>query len=153
MCVWMHFNFSQTFFCCVCKINKTVNMVELNSFENEMDSLKSLFFCHIHLALLQTGKHLLFFHLSSFLFNTDTWKNTIYLIKSTLSVCLCLAVYVSCWWCSMSDTPDKVLGQSWINCPLISANRHWLKSWGPKIISLSTFHCHFKIQWVFLLFK
>lgn len=134
----MYLYFSQIFQY-VCEIHNIMNMVELNSFGNEKESLKNDFFNFgFHLTLLQTW-YLPFFHLNSY--SVQLCKRTPFVISNqpqgpSNSVCLLLVmINVRC--------TRESLGQSWINCPLISLNRDWLKSWGLR--SVSKFCHHFEV--------
>lgn len=78
----------------VCKIHKTISMVELNSFENERGSLKNLLFCNIHLALTDMEVSSFF---SSYSCSIQTHRKTPFVISNqhwgpSSSVCLLLAV-------------------------------------------------------------
>lgn len=56
---------------------------------------------------------------TSFIISNQPWG------PSNSACLLLLVINVKC--------SRQVLGQSWINCFLVSANRDWLKSWEPNI--------------------
>lgn len=116
---WRYLNFSSTVSVMYVKHTKLSAWLNQISLKMKMNLSIILLFCNIYLCFSETWSTFLFFHVSSFLFSTDSQDNVCH-VKSGPSSSACLLsliIKVACCKESFSRT----------QFPFISASRDWLK--------------------------